>query len=167
MEKHPKLISFFSFILYVVLNYFFVSFATEHQIAGFSDEFAEVKKLLADGDSLRQIITTIAAIVTTVSVLVQYIIGKFLLVVFVPGTKTHLYYALMPKLLVLMVNIIFIGVFNIQNTWLYLSTALIGALLIMFFIQYKRNNWKATILFSLVFLLDSVFSLGKSIYSLF
>ena len=159
MGKYPKLISIGSFILYIILNYFFVTFASTHQIAGLSEEFKEINEMLSNSTSLLEIITILTLITTIIAVLAQYIIGKFLLIIFKPGIKTYLYYALAPKVL------IFIGVFQIYNAWLYQITALIGAFLIILFIQYKKNNWTVALLFSAIFLIDPLYSLGKSLYS--
>lgn len=166
MEKHTRLTSFISLIVYVLLNYYFVSFAI--QINGVSEELNGLHKLL-DNISHENIIMTIAiitTITTTISLLIQYIIGKFLLILFVSNIKGHLFYVLIPKIFIMIINMIFIGVGQVHDSWLYMSTALIGSIIILLFFQYKKENWKASILFALAFIMDALFSLGKEIFSL-
>lgn len=169
MGKYPKLISFVSFILYVLLNYYFLSFAVSYKIVGYLEEFEEIRelrKILSDNINFEEIVTNFSLFLTLISFLVQYIIAKFLLTIFSPDIKVYLYYALVPKLFITMVNIIFIGLFQIYNLLLYQFTALLGAFLIMFFLKCKKANWTASILFSSIFLLDSLYTFGKSLYSL-
>ena len=167
MEKHPKLISLISFIIYVFLNYYFVSFSVANQISGFSGELIDLNKLLDDisHENLVLIIAIITTILTTISLFIQYIIGKFLLVLFTSNVHGHLFYALFPKIFITVINIICMGLWQIHNLWFYMSTALIGSVLILLFFQYKKGNWKASFLFAAPFIVDPLISLGKAIFS--
>ncbi|MBY8911989.1 hypothetical protein KY305_04345 [Bacillus sp. YC2] len=166
MEKHARLTSFVSLIVYVFLNFYFISLVIE--MNGFSEELKDLHNLL-DNFSHRKlvlIISVVTTVITMISLLVQYIIGKFLLIIFASNVKSHLFYALIPKILIMIINIIFIGIWQIHNSWFYLFTALMGSIVILLFFHYKKENWKASILFAASFIIDALFSLGKSIFSL-
>jgi hypothetical protein len=166
VEKRPRLTSLISLILFVFVNYYFVTFAID--INGYIIELEELEALLEDISYENMILTIaiITTVITTISLLVQYIIGKFLLIIFIPEVKSKLFYALIPKILIMIINIIFMGILHIHSSWLYMFTALLGAVLIMFFFQYKKENWKASILFAAPFTIDALFSLGKELFTL-
>ncbi len=114
-------------------------------------------------ETMLNLIVVITTILTTISLLVQYLIAKFLLMIFAPEVKSHLFYALIPKIIIMFINVICMGILQIHSLWLYIFTALIGAVLILFFFQYKKANWKASILFATPFIMDALISLGKEI----
>lgn len=163
MEKRPRLVSLISLIFFVFANYYFVTFAIE--LNGYIVELDDLRAMLEDisYETMFNLIAVITTVLTTISLLVQYIIGKFLLIIFVPEIKSRLFYALIPKILITFVNIIFMGFLHIHSLWLYMVTALLGTILILIFFQYKNKSWKASILFASPFILDAVFSLVKEI----
>ncbi len=165
--KHTKLISFFIFIVYVLLNYYFVSFSVADQLSESTGKLNDLKYLLEDISykNLLLIITIITTIITTFSLLIQYIIGKFLLVIFAPDVHCHLFYALIPKTIIIVINIIFVGILQIHNSWLYMFTAFIGSIAVLLFFQYKNKSWKASMLFAAAFIIDPIFSLSKEIFA--
>src|SRR5690606_30550316 len=138
MGKHPKLISLISFVLFIFLNFYFITFTIE--LNGYIVEMDDLKLLLEDisYDTMLNLISVITTVLTTISFLFQYIIGKFLLIIFAPENKSRLFYALIPKVFIMILNIVFMGVLHIQNSWLYMFTALLGAVLILLFFQYQQ-----------------------------
>lgn len=168
MAKRGKLIllSIFSFIVYMLLNYYFVSIVADNQISILSQDVEDLKYVLDNisHENFVLIITVISTIITTFGFLIQYLIGKFLLVIFAPDVKSHLFHALIPKVFIVIINLTFIGVFQIYNNWFYLTTALIGAISILLFFQYQKQNWKGSLLFSAAFIIDPLISLGRSIF---
>lgn len=170
MGKPAKLIllSIFLLIAYLLLNYYFVSIVADNQISILSQDIEDLKYVLNDisHENFVLIITVISTLTAIFGLLIQYLIGKFLLVIFASDVKSHLYHALIPKVLILIINLIFIEVFQIHNNGVYLSTALIGSILILLFFQYQKQNWKASLLFSSAFIIDALISLGKSVFSM-
>lgn len=168
MEKHAKLISFISFIGYSILNYYFVSFSVTNQIKGISGEINDLNKLLEDisHENLVLIITIITVIATTAFLLMQYIIGKFLLFLFASDVQSHLFYVLIPKIFITVINIFFMRIWQINNSWLYIFTSLLGAIAVLLFFQHIKENWKASMLFAAALIFDPLLSLGKEIFSL-
>ncbi|MGX4669382.1 hypothetical protein JNUCC74_09225 [Cerasibacillus sp. JNUCC 74] len=161
------LLSFFLLSVYVLLNYYFIFLVADNQINLLSQDLEDLKYVLDNisHKNLVLIVTIISTFTTTLGLLVQYLIGKFLLVIFASNVQSHLFHALIPKVFIMIINLIFMGVLEIHNTWLYLLTALIGSILILFFFQYKKQNWKASLLFSSAFIIDALFSLCKTIFS--
>nr|WP_277717624.1 hypothetical protein [Priestia flexa]WEZ10400.1 hypothetical protein P5663_21060 [Priestia flexa]WEZ10410.1 hypothetical protein P5663_21005 [Priestia flexa] len=170
MSKRTKLISLsiLSLIAYIYLNYYFTFFTIENRITKYSEEMSALNQLLKDmtQENLISILVIITIIVTTLSLLVQYLVGIFLLMLFTDKVKSQLFYALIPKIIIMSINVIFIVTWQIYDSWLYLTTALVGSILIMFLFQYKKQNWKASILFSIAFILDPVISIVKEISTL-
>lgn len=150
----------------MLINFYFISLTIE--INGFSEQLKDLDELLDNisHEKIVLIISIVTTVITMISLLVQYIIGKFLLIIFVSNVKSHLFYALIPKILIMIINIVFIGVWQIHNSWLYMFTALMGSIVILLFFQYKKENWKASILFAAAFIIDALISLGKEIFSL-
>lgn len=163
-----NLLSLFSLIAFLLLNYYFVSMIADNQISILSRDMEDLKSVLNDisHENFVLIVTIISTITTTFGLLIQYLIGKFLLVIFASEIKSYLFHALIPKIFIVIINLFFIGVYQIHNNWLYLSTALIGSILILFFFQYQKKNWKASLLFSSAFIIDALISLGRLMFSM-
>ncbi|MDF2004119.1 hypothetical protein P2Q02_15855 [Bacillus pumilus] len=163
MEQRPRITSLISLVIFIMANYYFVTFAIE--LNGYISQLDDLRAMLEDMsyETMLNLIVVITTILTTISLLVQYLIAKFLLIIFAPEVKGHLFYALIPKIIIMFINVICMGILQIQSLWLYLFTALIGAALILFFFQYKKANWKASILFAAPFIIDAFISLGKEI----
>ncbi|MBW4854128.1 hypothetical protein MH138_01360 [Bacillus safensis] len=166
MEQRPRITSLISLVIFIFANYYFVTFAIE--LNGYISKLDDLKALLEDisYETMLNLIVVITTTLTTISLLVQYLIGKFLLMIFAPEVKSKLFYALIPKILIMFINVICMGILQINNLWLYMFTALIGAVLILLFFQYKKENWKASILFAAPFIIDALISLGKEIVSI-
>ncbi|MER3124075.1 hypothetical protein ABQG68_01570 [Bacillus pumilus] len=163
MEQRPRITSLISLVIFILANYYFVTFAIE--LNGYISKLDDLRALLEDMsyETMLNLIVVITTILTTISLLVQYLIAKFLLMLFAPEVKSHLFYALIPKIIIMFINVICMGILQIHSLWLYIFTALIGAVLILFFFQYKKANWKAAILFAAPFMIDALISLGKEI----
>lgn|SRR5690606_14344237 len=110
------------------------------------------------------IVSVVTTVITTISFLVQYIIAKFLLIIFSPNIKSNMFYALIPKTLIIIINIIFMKIGDIYIYWFYLLTSVIGSIMVLLFFQYKKENWKASILFAAPFITDALFSFGKEVF---
>ncbi|AMM90673.1 membrane protein [Bacillus pumilus] len=166
MEQRPRITSLISLIIFIFANYYFVTFAIE--LNGYISILDDLKALLEDisYETMLNLIVVITTTLTTISLLVQYLIGKFLLMIFAPEVKSKLFYALIPKILIMFINVICMGILQINNLLLYMLTALIGSVLILLFFQYKKENWKASILFATPFIIDALISLGKEIFSI-
>ncbi|MED1747254.1 MULTISPECIES: hypothetical protein [Bacillus] len=163
MEQRPRITSLISLVIFILANYYFVTFAIE--LNGYISKLGDLRALLEDisYDTMLNLIVVITTTLTTISLLVQYLIGKFLLMIFAPEVKSHLFYALIPKILIMFVNVICMGILQVHSLWMYIFTALIGSILILIFFQYKKANWKASILFAAPFIIDALISLGKEI----
>ncbi|MGX9290255.1 hypothetical protein ACSLGF_03335 [Bacillus sp. A015] len=163
MEQRPRITSLISLVIFILANYYFVTFAIE--LNGYISKLDDLKALLEDisYETMLNLIVVITTTLTTISLLVQYLIGKFLLMIFAPEVKSHLFYALIPKILIMFINVICMGILQVHSLWLYIFTALIGSILILIFFQYKKANWKASILFAAPFIIDALISLGKEI----
>jgi hypothetical protein len=170
VSERAKLISLsiLTLITYIYLNYYFAFFMIENEITKYSEELSSLRQLLEDvaQENLILILVIITIIITTISLLIQYIIGKFLLMLFTLDVNSHLFHVLIPKIFIMIINLLFIMIWEIYDSWFYLTTALIGSILIMLFFQYNKKNWKASILFSVVFILDPLFSIVKEISNL-
>lgn len=166
MEQRPRITSLISLVIFIFANYYFVTFAIE--LNGYISKLDDLKALLEDisYETMMNLIAVITTTLTTISLLVQYLIGKFLLMIFAPEVKSKLFYALIPKILIMFINVICMGILQINNLLLYMLTALIGSVLILLFFQYKKENWKASILFAALFIIDALTSLGKEIFSI-
>lgn len=162
------LLSFLLLSVYVLLNYYFISLIADNQISLLSKDLEDLKYMLDNisHENLVLLVTIFSTFTTTLGLLVQFIIGKFLLVIFASNVQSHLFDALIPKVIIMVINLTFMVILDIHSTWFYLSTALIGSILILLFFQYKKQNWKASLLFSSAFIIDALFSLVKTIFSI-
>lgn len=164
MVKKPIVISLFSLLLFIALTYYFISFTVELNTQTLKlDDLLDLLEEVSH-DKVLLLITSLITLLTIFSTLIQYLISKFLLIIFSNKVKVRIYYALLPKSLILVLNILFMGLFGITNSWLYVFTAFVGSIFIYLFFQYKKENWKAALIFSSVFLLDSIVSIGKEIF---
>ncbi|MDP7981444.1 hypothetical protein [Bacillus multifaciens] len=165
MGKYPGLISLFWFVIYTMLTCFFVSLFIE--VGGKFDEEIKGLSQFIDRVSPKTIILIISVLMTLLGTVVAYIIAKFLLLFFVTDTKSNMSDMLIPKSLVMIVNILIITLLNLYNPSVFILTSFIGSIGILLLFQAKKKNWKVSIVFSLPFIVDASLSLAKTVASLF
>ena len=78
MEQHPRITSLISLVIFILANYYFVTFAIE--LNGYISKLGDLRALLEDisYDTMLNLIVVITTTLTTISLLVQYLISKFL-----------------------------------------------------------------------------------------
>jgi hypothetical protein len=165
MGKHPKLISFFWLIIYTILTFFFLSLLIKTG-GGFDKEIKDLAKLI-DRGSPQKILLVISVLTTLLSTVVAYFIARFLLFFFTTDIKCNMSDILIPKSLVIIVNILFITLLNLYDPRIFMLTAFIGAIGILLLFQLKKKNWLGSIIFSIPFIADALLSLAKTTASLF
>ncbi|GAA0308565.1 hypothetical protein GGQ92_001151 [Gracilibacillus halotolerans] len=162
MGKYAKLTSAVLFIVYILITFYFTNISIEvFEISGLNEFLKELHAIFDDisNKMLIAILSAIATFIIIISFLVQFIIAKFLLMIFFPNIKSDLSLILAPKIFIAINNILFIQIGEIYNSSFYTFTAFIGSFLILFLFQYNVRNWKASILFATPFIADPLFSL--------
>lgn len=156
-EKH-FLKSLLSFFFYILLMFMFIYFYIS--ISGYDNVLKQLKDLFPDFSKNDAILfaSVIMSIISIIGFFVQYLISIFLIKVFLRDMKPKIYYALFPKTIILICNIIFVKFFLLNNEILYLISALFSVLLIYIYSLYKQNNWKFSIIFVFPFFVDAFVS---------
>lgn len=161
MEKKPKLTALILIIIYIILMFFFIY--SYVPIGNLNKAVISLNKILVNLSELQVtiLVAVIASLGSLISFLIQYVIAKFLFIIFSFKSKIYIYYALIPKSILMLLNIIFVKFFLINNEWFYTLSAFIASVFILLYFQYKNINWKHSFVFAAPFLIDSIISLSK------
>lgn len=159
MEKYKSIITTAIFILYIIFSGIFIYNFLKY---GMQAEMKDISKLITN-ISPEILLTIISLIITVIGLLVEYVIAKFLLLIFVPSIKPNFIYVISPKLIAILLNTILITLFNVDTKVIFLTITLLGSLGIFFIFFSKKKSLMATILFSAPFILDAAIALIKEI----
>ncbi|MEC1966744.1 hypothetical protein P9G36_06900 [Bacillus cereus] len=165
MGKYSKLVSLSWLIIYIILTSLFLLLFIENG-GKFDEEIKDLSQFI-ERVSPETILLLISVILTLLSTFVSYYIARFLLLFLVTDIKTNMSDMLIPKSLVMVINILIINLFSLYDPEIFIFTSFIGAIGILLLSQVKKKNWKVSIVFSLPFILDATISLTKAIASLF
>ena len=153
-------------LFYIIVHYVFIRFFIE--IDSVQKKLASIYELFELSQKELNLIISIGLVIFTLTyLLIQYLIAKFLVLIFVEKLKPKIEYVFIPKVFITILNIIFISIFSIQTSWFYAFTAFFGAIFILMFTQFKSNTWKFSIIFSIPFLFDAITQLIREINKLF
>lgn len=158
MDKKQFLKSLLSFVFYILLVFIFIYFYIS--ISGYEDVLKQLKTVFPDFSTNDTILfaAVLMSIISIIGFLIQYLISIFLTKVFLKNMKPRMYYALFPKIIILICNIIFVKFFLLNNEILYLISTLFSVLLIFIYSLYKQNDWKFSIVFITPFFVDAFVS---------
>jgi hypothetical protein len=162
MLKNKKFVNSIYMGLFFVLSVVFSMMIFRR--SELSSQVNQLKEVLSNNINVIVLLSVIAGIGISVLFLVEYYIGKLLLYLFFKDVKPDFMPYVLPKILVLSVNLSLLSAFNIYNTIVFSILAVIAGILAMTFHYTKSNKIIASLLFTSPLLLDSLLSLAKVLF---
>lgn len=122
-------------------------------------ELSKLRRITSSLDP-KVIVTIVSTALTIISVLVEYIIAKFLLLIFYKkrAHTTELSDVLIPKTIVYILNIVILLLLSLNYEKVFSITSIGGAVLTFFLIEHKNKNIPSSLVFSAPFLIDTLYS---------
>lgn len=155
MLSNIKHLTSISVILYVLLSLLLL--VQLISIGRFDQQLHDLQRLLP-GSNVSNLVIGFSFIFTFLGVLLQYVIGKFLLIIFNYRFKVPLFTVMLPKALVLLISVVLFSLFH--NSWTIVSILISfgGSLLILAILQAITKNIVASFIFTLPFFTDILLS---------
>lgn len=166
MKNKTIVISLLLLIIYALVSTLFIFMYIP--VSDFNKYIVSLNKVLTNLSDLQinMLVSVTLSVISIVSFLIQYVIVKFLFTIFSIKEKAYMYFALIPKLIFISLNIIFLLVFSIKEAWIFSFSALIATIFIFIYFYYKNKKIFPSILFVAPFIIDASISLIKMISKL-
>lgn len=161
--KNNKIVTAFKALNVFILSLITVIYVHLYIDVGNFDNQIDALSNILDKTDPKVIIIGIVTVVTIISLLIEYFISKFLMVLFF---EKHLRFltvndAVIPKIITYILNIIMLKTISTNYQQAFSITAILGALLTFILFQRKNKNFLSSLVFALPFILDTLYSAFK------
>lgn len=159
--KKEFFLSIISILIYAILVYIYIYLMLPIILNSIANNSLDLKNFFENEYSLYKTLAILSTIFIIAMTIIQYLISRFLILMFFDDefkNVIYMYLVFLPKSLTVILSIIFFFVFGKYNYNLYIIPQIIGITVMMLFVNHKIKNWKAVIVFSVIYILDIIYS---------